>query len=106
MLEMSQSLEQIYQSIAKHIIQSIDDQWTSAWITVEVAEENVFSLNGYYCSPNSETNSFRIHPVIPHLFMEIRKKIKKECSNAWNHARFELQSDGNFNLHFDYEDRG
>ena len=100
----AQPLEQLYQNIANGIVQSIDEKWSSAWITVEVVDNNVFKFRSFYSSVDDKTVSIKTHPLVRNSFMEIWKEIRKDDSNPWTHARFDLQPDGNFAINFDYKD--
>lgn len=103
MESISKPIETIYEDIASFIVRSILEDWSTAWITVDVTDENVYVVEGWYqISGDMEQHSFQVHCSIAMLFSDLRKRIKRDDTNAWHQARLKLERDGGFRLEFTY----
>jgi hypothetical protein len=100
---MPKNIEVIYQEIGTYIVQSIAADWSTAWVSVEIADENVVTLKGRYRKDgDAQDKGFRADHRVAHLFLQLRRLLKKDDADAWTGAKFTLERDGGFELEFTY----
>ena len=101
---MAKSIEQIYQEIAVSIAQSVPQDRTTAWVSVEVTGDSVYTIKGWYLGEEGgETRAFRVDGSVSRLFAQLRSLLKREGASSWLRAKFTLARDGEFELEFGYD---
>lgn len=89
-----------YQLIADYITETIEEEWTNAWIEMEF-EEDYSGFKGRYIS-NQVKKSFRVNPLKSEL-REFWEKSSESHGKRWKYAKFSIDSTGKFKIDFDYE---
>lgn len=98
---MPTEVETLSQQIGQIIANSIPDSWQTAWVEVQF-EPGVISANGAYLSSQDSTqHSFQVPGSINHLFMQLRRLVKKG-DQKWRAAKFILHKDSSFKIDFEY----
>jgi hypothetical protein len=95
--------ESIYDRIAESIKKSILEPWTNAWIFVACYSEHNFYYAKYVPANGNPSQSYEINMEGAMAFVKLRKLFLQAGKPLWCQARFEVQSDGIFKMHFDYE---
>ncbi len=99
---MTLPINSIYQTIGTEIAKSIPEEWDKAWVVFEFSPD-VFDIRGRYISADTkQEKSFVVSQnTITHLH-NLHIQMAETPKGDWKTARFELQRNGQFELHFEY----
>lgn len=100
------TVEQIYQQITDFITSSVPQEWSTAWIEIELSEDYASAIGRYYKPSETKLYGFRVGEDVVEVFAVLREKIENPRHALWQRARFTLQPDGQFNILFTYPGEG
>ena len=101
---MANSVEDIYQQIAGYIVESIDDDWSVAWVCVEIEEDdNGLTYDRYRTADTDGDLSFKAGHEVYELFDALRRMLKRPSEKPWRFAKFTPEPSGKFHIDFEYE---
>lgn len=96
------TVDEIYGSIANNINSVIPEDWSKAELNIEALGE-MASFTGSYTNGNNEKKQIDVDEFDFQLtfdVLELQKITTEDESNKWNKAVFTLQSDGEFDMQF------
>lgn len=99
---MTQSLEDIYADIGRHIAGKLPAGWTRARVVAEAAGEGAFDWQGEYDSAAGQPGQFVVGPEIARLVLLVRQQMNGAGKPGWRRATITLNSDGQFDMAFEY----
>lgn len=99
---MTKSLESLYQQIGETIASVIGEEWSSAWVSIEIAEGVTSFEGGYLSSKEKQKKSFRVNRDLATLLRDLHTSTREAGQAEWNKAVFELFPDGKFRLSYEY----
>ena len=101
---MANSVEDIYQQIAGYIVESIDDDWSVAWVCAEMEEDdNGLTYDRYRTADSDGDLSFKAGHEVYELFDALRRMLKRPSEKPWRFAKFTPEPSGKFHIDFEYE---
>jgi hypothetical protein len=101
---MIKGIEPFYQQIADEIQDAIAETWGTAFVEVAFFEDGA-SFYGEYTIPRQvRPKSFEVTDPAQEALEDIRELFRRAKKPLWGRARFEINSDGKFNLTWDYDD--
>ena len=96
------TIDEIYTNIGNSINSALTDDWVSAWINIQVAED-VVGLDGeFYKNNSTDISYFSIPDDLFDDFEDLHEITTKSGSNQWNRAKFILKADGSFTIDFEH----
>ncbi|MEC8010708.1 MAG: immunity protein YezG family protein [Pseudomonadota bacterium] len=105
-------INNLYEKIGGNIFRALPDKWEKAWLDVCIYVPDVsLSLFGAY-QRNSEIFYFDIDEIdgveifsdTDEAFYNLHNLMVRQCGKSWNKCRFELTSDGNFEIFYKYDE--
>ena len=93
------SSENLYPKIGQAISEAIPEQWSSAWVTVDI-QPDVISLQRCFAPIDGRPpRSIVLSHQLVDLFNQLHAALAHE---NWKSARFDLNYSGKFSLQFEY----
>lgn len=100
---MIDGIEAFYSQIADSMTEGIPEEWTTAsFEAIFFSDSSIYEAE-YTRLSDGKTRSF-LTVNGDRVFRQLRKKFKDAGKPLWGKARFELRSDGTFNMNWTYED--
>ncbi len=100
------TVDEIYLSIAKNIINSTDSGWDEAILNVERAADDAIKFKGG-CSSGEDYTSFKFRNFdrrqLTKDFHQLHSITTENDSNQWNRAKFTLAPSGKFSIDFEWD---
>jgi hypothetical protein len=97
-------IDRLYQQIAGSIQGSIPGQWEVAWIDAIFYSEHTFYSAEYVTREGGASISFATDRAARLAFVELREMFRQAGKPLWCRARFQIYSDGRFNMKWGYDD--
>ncbi len=101
---MIEGIETVYQQIADSIDESIHEPWSVAWMEGVFFTEHTSYSAEYQPQAGGPPKSFASGRNGRRAFERLRELFKNAGKPLWCRARFELHSNGKFNMNWNYED--
>lgn len=101
---MSRTIDEIYQSIAQAIADSIQETWDFAKIEVEYVEDAAEFDCVYVNSSTKVEIDFDIEYQMFKDFKALHEITTSNNSNPWNRALYVLKPNGEFNIDFKWDE--
>ncbi len=98
---MSRIVEDIYQSLAFGITENINNTWEKATLSVEFFEDSADFKGEYFTHKTKKFFEVSDHAFDD--FEELYKLTTENPVNKWNRAKFTLESTGDFNMEFEWD---
>lgn len=99
---MTQSIEYIYAEIGRLMAGKLPAGWTSAQVIAEEVGEGAFDWLGEYSITTEQQGRFVVGPEIARLVLLVRQQMGVPGKPAWRRATITLDSDGQFDVAFEY----
>jgi hypothetical protein len=96
------TIDDIYSTIASNINSVINEEWIGAELNIEAIGE-MASFTGNYVNKNDQKQQLDVDQFDFDLtfdILELQKITTEDDRNRWNRAIFYLQSDGEFDMQF------
>lgn len=100
---MIDGIELLYQQIAESIEEAIPDEWTTARMEAAFFSESSKYMGEYTRESDGVARDFPTSFEAARAFREIRKRFKEAGKPLWGRAIFEMDSQGKFKMHWDYD---
>lgn len=97
------NIDDIYLSIAKNIVSSIESNWELAQINFEYYGSAAEYHGRFYQVGSDEAQNFKVGYSTYKLFKKLHGITTENDSNKWNRAVFNLKPTGEFNIDFSWD---
>ncbi len=101
---MIDGIEQFYQRIAESVQENIPEPWFTAWIDAIFFSDHAFYSGEYMTDEGCSPKSFATGREARRAFVDLRDLFKQARQPVWCKARFMIQSNGQFNMKWHYDD--
>lgn len=101
---MIQGIEVYYQQIADAISDAIPEDWATALMEVTFHDGSIDYHGEYTRSVDGVPRSFGTPRIARDAFKDIRSLFKQSGKPLWGSATFNLDSNGQFNMKWNYDD--
>jgi Protein of unknown function, DUF600 len=102
--DMIEGIEAFFQQIANSIQNAIAEEWALAWVESTFFTEHVRFEAEYLPYAGAPSKSFSIDSDGRGAFCEIRERFKQAGKKLWCRTRFQIESDGRFDMFWGYDD--
>lgn len=100
---MLEGVEGCYDQLADSMTQAIPEEWTSASFEAIFFPNSSIYEAEYVRKEDGKARGFQPADSGDRAFRQLRKLFKVAGKPVWGKARFELQPDGTFNMHWGYD---
>lgn len=100
---MIEGIDQIYETIATSIRESISEAWINATMEAVFYPNAIQYTGEYRRASDGVARAFKTDRRGERAFREVRQLFKEAGKPLWGRAIFELTSDGKFNMSWVYE---
>ncbi len=98
------NVDDIYTSIGQNILDSTDNLWENSEVIANVYDGAVELKGGSQYKGQFTSFKFRnFDRRIISDFQELHKITTEDSDNKWNRAKFTLESTGDFNIEFEWD---
>jgi len=101
---MIEGIEHLYEQIAESIQDSIPEEWATAKMEAVFYPDGSQYLGEYTRKSDGVARNFTTDLGGERAFRELRKLFRNAEQPLWGRARFEMTSDGQFSMKWEYND--
>ena len=97
------TVDEIYNSLAKGIVDQLSSEWETAWINAKVLDDAAGVDGEYRVEGADKVSYFNVKDEAFDDFEELHQITTEGGSNRWNRAKFILERSGKFSIDFEWD---